>query len=361
MRMFGSERIASLMDRMGYKEGEVIQHSMITKSIERAQKKVEENNFGIRKRLLEYDDVMNKQRNVVYSKRNHALFGERLALDLDNAFYSVADGLVNSFKEGNDIDGFKLAAIVNFGIDTSITGEELDKIEVNVLAERLYSEAVTQYRHKTAAMIQQTLPVIKNIRKEQGNQIENVAVPFTDGKKSLQALANLDKYIATDGRELNDALERSITLALIDDAWKEHLRAMDDLRHSVQTAGYEQKDPLVIYKIEAFSAFKQMDDQVNKDIVSFLSHAQIPMEQTNAGQIKEGREKKTDMSKMRQRKEEFATSSTGGQDYVGGDEYHDPSGPIKQEPIRVEKAPGRNDPCPCGSGKKYKHCHGKDA
>ena len=361
MRMFGSERIASLMDRMGYKEGEVIQHSMITKSIERAQKKVEENNFGIRKRLLEYDDVMNKQRNVVYSKRNHALFGERLALDLDNAFYSVADGLVNSFKEGNDIDGFKLAAIVNFGIDTSITGEELDKIEVNVLAERLYSEAVTQYRHKTAAMVQQTLPVIKNIRKEQGNQIENVAVPFTDGKKSLQALANLDKYIATDGRELNDALERSITLALIDDAWKEHLRAMDDLRHSVQTAGYEQKDPLVIYKIEAFSAFKQMDDQVNKDIVSFLSHAQIPMEQTNAGQIKEGREKKTDMSKMRQRKEEFATSSTGGQDYVGGDEYHDPSGPIKQEPIRVEKAPGRNDPCPCGSGKKYKHCHGKDA
>ena len=362
MRMFGSERIASLMDRMGYKEGEVIQHSMITKSIERAQKKVEENNFGIRKRLLEYDDVMNKQRNVVYSKRNHALFGERLALDLDNAFYSVADGLINSFKEGNDIDGFKLAAIVNFGIDTNITAEQLDKEDANVLAERLYAEAVAQYRRKTDAMVQQTLPVIKNIRKEQGNQIENVSVPFTDGKKSLQALANLDKYLLTNGRELNDALERSITLALIDDAWKEHLRAMDDLRHSVQTAGYEQKDPLVIYKIEAFSAFKQMDDQVNKDIVSFLCHAQIPMEQTNAGQIREGREKKTDMSKMRQRKEEFATSSTGGQEYVGGEnEYNDPSAPIKQEPIRVEKAPGRNDPCPCGSGKKYKQCHGKDA
>ena len=361
MRMFGSERIAGLMDRMGYKEGEVIQHSMITKSIERAQKKVEENNFGIRKRLLEYDDVMNKQRNVVYNKRNHALFGERLALDLDNAFYAVADSLINSFREGNDHEGFKLAAIVNFGIDTSITAEELEKDEINGLAERLYTEAVTQYRNKTVAMVRNTLPVIKNIRKEQGNHIENVAVPFTDGKKAIQALANLDKYIATEGRELNDALERSITLALIDDAWKEHLRAMDDLRHSVQTAGYEQKDPLVIYKIEAFAAFKQMDDQVNKDIVSFLAHAQIPVEQTNAGQIREGREKKTDMSKMRQRKEEFATSSTGGQEYVGQDEYIDPSGPIKQEPIRVEKAPGRNDPCPCGSGKKYKQCHGKEA
>lgn len=360
MRMFGSERIAGLMDRMGYKEGEVIQHSMITKSIERAQKKVEENHFGTRKRLLEYDDVMNKQRNVVYKKRNHALFGERLALDLDNSFYSVANGLVNSFKEGNDHDGFKLAAIVNFGIDTSITAEELDKEDVNSLSDRLYNEAVTQYRRKTDVMVQQTLPIIKNIRKEQGNHIENVAVPFTDGKKQIQALANLDKYLATEGRELNDALERNITLALIDDAWKEHLRAMDDLRHSVQSATYEQKDPLVIYKIEAFGAFKQMDDQVNKDIVSFLCHAQIPMEQTNAGQIREGRERKTDMSKMRQRKEEFANADGGPQQLSAENDYIDPSEPMKQEPIRVEKAPGRNDLCPCGSGKKYKHCHGKD-
>ncbi|HRI23549.1 MAG TPA: preprotein translocase subunit SecA [Ferruginibacter sp.] len=360
MRMFGSERIAGLMDRMGYKEGEVIQHSMITRSIERAQKKVEENNFGIRKRLLEYDDVMNKQRNVVYKKRSHALFGERLALDLDNAFYSVASGLINSFKELNDHEGFKLAAIVNFGIDTTITAAELDKDDVNVLSDRLYNEAVVQYRRKTDAVVQQTLPIIKNIRKEQGNHIENVAVPFTDGKKAIQALANLDKYLASEGRELNDALERSITLALIDDAWKEHLRSMDDLRHSVQTAGYEQKDPLVIYKIEAFNAFKQMDDQVNKDIVSFLCHAQIPMEQTNAGQIREGRERRTDMSKMRQRKEEFATAGGGPEQLSQENDYIDPSGPVKQEPIKVEKTPGRNDLCPCGSGKKYKHCHGKD-
>jgi len=364
MRMFGSERIASLMDRMGYKEGEVIQHSMISKSIERAQKKVEENNFGIRKRLLEYDDVMNKQRNVVYSKRNHALFGERLALDLDNAFYSVAEGLINSFKEGNDHEGFKLAVIVNFGIDTTITAEELDKGDVPIVAEKLYNEAKSNYNSKVQTQSQRSYPVIKNIRKEQGAHIESVVIPFTDGRKSIQVLANLDKTIATEGAELSNALERSITLALIDDAWKEHLRTMDDLRHSVQTAGYEQKDPLVIYKIEAFEAFRQMNDQVNKDIVSFLCHCTIPVETNNPSQIKEGREQKTDMSKMRQRKEEFAgaTSSTGGPEYLSQEnEYNDPSAPIKHEPIRVEKTPGRNDLCPCGSGKKYKHCHGKDA
>ncbi|MEO6733482.1 MAG: SEC-C metal-binding domain-containing protein, partial [Ferruginibacter sp.] len=364
MRMFGSERIASLMDRMGYKEGEVIQHSMISKSIERAQKKVEENNFGIRKRLLEYDDVMNKQRNVVYSKRNHALFGERLALDLDNAFYSVAEGLINSFKESNDHEGFKLAVIMNFGIDTAIEPVELEKGVLNVVAEKLYEEAKSNYNRKVTSIATQTLPIIKSIRKEQGNHIENVAVPFTDGRKAIQALANLDKTLATEGAELPNALERSITLALIDDAWKEHLRAMDDLRHSVQTAGYEQKDPLVIYKIEAFGAFKQMDDQVNKDIVSFLCHCAIPMEETNAAKIKEGREQKTDMSKMRQRKEEFAgaTTSTGGPEYISNEnDYNDPSPAIKQEPIRVEPKIGRNDACPCGSGKKFKNCHGKDA
>ncbi|UAY52803.1 preprotein translocase subunit SecA [Ferruginibacter albus] len=363
MRMFGSERIASLMDRMGYKEGEVIQHSMISKSIERAQKKVEENNFGIRKRLLEYDDVMNKQRNVVYGKRNHALFGERLALDLDNAFYSVAESLINSFRETGDHEGFKMAVIMNFGIETAVTAEELDKVDVNAIAEKLYVEAKTNYNRKVKALSEQTFPVIKNIRKEQGAHIENVAIPFTDGKKGIQALANLDKTIATEGAELSNALERSITLALIDDAWKEHLRTMDDLRHSVQTAGYEQKDPLVIYKIEAFEAFRQMNDQVNKDIVSFLCHCSIPVETNQPAQIKEGREQKTDMSKMRQRKEEFAGAASGsGPEYLSQEnDYIDPSAPIKQEPIRVEKTPGRNDLCPCGSGKKYKNCHGKEA
>ncbi len=358
MRMFGSERIASLMDRMGYKEGEVIQHSMITKSIERAQKKVEENNFGIRKRLLEYDDVMNKQRNVVYGKRNHALFGERLALDLDNSFYSVAEGLVTAFKENEDYEGFKLAVIMHFAIDTSITAEELSKTDAGQLADKLYTEATTNYDAKVKQLGLQTMPIIQNIRQQQGAHIINVAVPFTDGKKGIQAIANLDKYLATNGRELGNALERSVTLAFIDDAWKEHLRSMDDLRQSVQTAGYEQKDPLVIYKIEAFNAFKQMDDQVNKDIVSFLSHAGIPMEQTQAGQIREGREQKTDMSRMRENK---AAIDAAGQDYAANEnDYYDPSVPVKQEPVRVEPKIGRNDPCPCGSGKKYKNCHGKD-
>lgn len=357
MRMFGSERIAGMMDRMGYKEGEVIQHSMITKSIERAQKKVEENNFGIRKRLLEYDDVMNKQRNVVYGKRNHALFGERLALDLDNAFYSVVEGLVFSARDEDNFENFKLNVIVNFGVDTAISAEEFSKSEENVLVDKLYDEVIARYTEKKKGLQTQTWPIISDIRRQQGNHIENVVVPFTDGKKSMQVLTNLDKYLANEGREIGLALERNIALAMIDDAWKEHLRAMDDLRQSVQTAGYEQKDPLVIYKIEAFNAFKQMDDQVNKDIVSFLSHAQIPIEQRSPAKIREGHEQKTDMSKMASNKMEV---DAAGSDYGANEnDYYDPSGPVKQEPVRVEPKIGRNDLCPCGSGKKYKHCHGR--
>ncbi|HEY1202041.1 MAG TPA: preprotein translocase subunit SecA, partial [Niastella sp.] len=299
MRLFGSERIASIMDRFGYKEGEVIQHSMITKSIERAQKKVEENNFGIRKRLLEYDDVMNKQRNVVYKKRNHALFGDRLALDLDNAFYIVAEGLINGFQEQNDYEGFKLAAIVNFGIDSAITQEEFDKGKANELAEKLYQESIGRYQQKTAELQRQAVPVFQNIRQTQGSHIENVVVPFTDNKKGLQVLASLNKTLESEGRELISALERQITLAVIDEAWKEHLRAMDDLKQSVQTAYLEQKDPLVIYKISAYDQFKQMDSDVNKDIISFLCHAGIPVEQQGPPQIREGHEQKTDMSRMR--------------------------------------------------------------
>jgi preprotein translocase subunit SecA len=218
---------------------------------------------------------------------------------------------------------------------------------------------MARYNQKKIALGEQTMPIISNIRKDQGNHIENVVVPFTDGKKAIQVLTNLDKYISTNGRELASSLERTITLALIDDAWKEHLRSMDDLRHSVQTAGYEQKDPLVIYKIEAYNAFKQMNDQVNKDIVSFLCHAGIPMEQTQATRIKEGREEKTDMSKMNVNKAEIEEA---GADYAANEnDYYDPSVPVKQQPVRVDPKIGRNDPCPCGSGKKFKQCHGKDA
>lgn len=359
MRLFGSDRIASIMDRFGYKEGEVIQHSMVTKSIERAQKKVEENNFGIRKRLLEYDDVMNKQRNVVYKKRNHALFGERLALDLDNAFYGVAEGLISSFQEQQDFEGFKLAAIVNFGLDTTITQDELAKGHLNDLAEKLYSEAIAHYERKKSDLQKQAVPVFTNIRQQQGAHIENVVVPFTDGKKGLQVLSNLNKTIETNGSELSNALERQITLSIIDDSWKEHLRAMDDLKQSVQTSYLEQKDPLVIYKITAFDLFKRMDGDVNREIVSFLSHSNIPIEQQNPNQIREGREQKTDMSKMLANKKEV---DARGDDYgVNENDYYDPSASVKQAPVKVGPKVGRNDPCPCGSGKKYKNCHGKDA
>jgi preprotein translocase subunit SecA len=359
MRMFGSDRIASLMDRMGYKEGEVIQHSMITKSIERAQKKVEENNFGIRKRLLEYDDVMNKQRSVIYGKRQHALFGERLALDLDNAYYAVASNVVNQFAGSNDHDGFKLSAILHFSVETAISKEALEKGNTNELTDQLYKEAIEHYTAKKSLLAKQSLPVFQNVRITQGNHIVNVVVPFTDGKKTINALTNLDKTISSKGMELVSSLEKSITLAIIDDTWKEHLRAMDDLKQSVQTAVYEQKDPLVIYKQTAFQLFAEMDAEVNKDIVSFLCHASLPVENSGAG-LKEGRESRTDMSRMKVRKDEL--SASGAPEGMEGDnEYHDPSEAAKQEPVRVGPKVGRNDPCPCGSGKKFKACHGRDA
>jgi preprotein translocase subunit SecA len=359
MRMFGSERIASLMDKMGYKEGEVIQHSMVTKSIERAQKKVEENNFGIRKRLLEYDDVMNKQRNVIYKKRSHALFGERMALDLDNAFYTVAESLVNGFREMEDYEGFKLAVIVNYGVETSIDLEEFLKEDIAVLADKLYTEGTNHYEKKMGDVQNDAVPVFKNILLNQGRHVENVVVPFTDGKKIINVLANLQKTIDSNGRELVSAVERQITLSIIDDTWKEHLRAMDDLKQSVQTAYLEQKDPLVIYKMEAFELFRQMDSTMNKDIVSFLCHCAIPIEQN--APIREGREQKTDMSKMKIRKDELVgAGSSNGTIMDEGRDYYDPSEPMKQEPVKVGPKVGRNDPCPCGSGKKFKQCHGKE-
>jgi len=323
---------------------------------------LEENNFGRRKRLLEYDDVINKQRNVVYEKRQHALFGDRLALDIDMAFTIVAEGLVSSFREQEDFEGFQLACIVNFGIETRITEEEFKKVDENTLSERLYKEAIENYQLHKEELRKNAVPVFQNIRHAQGAHIENVIVPFTDGRKGINVLTNLDKTIATEGAELTAALERNITLSIIDDAWKEHLRAMDDLKQSVQTAYLEQKDPLVIYKVEAFNLFKQMDSDLNRDIVSFLCHAQLPVQQEEAPKLREGRQQRTDMSRMQVNKEEINAS---GQDYGANErDYYDPSDAnvlVKQEPVKVGPKIGRNDPCPCGSGKKYKQCHGKDA
>jgi preprotein translocase subunit SecA len=303
--------------------------------------------------LLEYDDVMNKQRTVIYTKRSHALFGERLAMDLDNAMYAVAEGLVTAYKEDNDHEGLRLAAIVNFGIDTTITAEELSKLAENQLAEKLYTQAITKYEMKKQDMMVKSLPVFKNIKLQQGSNINNVIVPFTDGKRQMQVLANMEKTLQTKGGELVNSLERSITLGFIDDAWKEHLRSMDDLKQSVQTATYEQKDPLVIYKMEAFDLFRRMDEEINRDIVQFLCHAAIPLEEGD--ELKEGRQQKTDMSKLSANKDQIEAA---GQEYGANEnDYFDPS-QTKQEPVKVGPKIGRNDPCPCGSGKKYKACHG---
>ena len=358
MRMFGSERIASLMDRFGYKEGEVIQHSMITKSIERAQKKVEENNFGIRKRLLEYDDVMNKQRNAIYERRNHALFGERLALDIDNAFSVTAEEIISTHREQEDFEGFRLACIVTFALDPKIDEETFKKSDIATLANMLYTQAIENYQRHKEDIRAEAIVAFRNIRKTQGSNIENVIVPFTDGKKGINVLAHLDKTIETEGQELCNAMERNITLAIIDDSWKEHLRAMDDLKQSVQTAYLEQKDPLVIYKMEAYNLFRRMSSEVNREIVSFLCHAQLPGQNEQA-HLREGRQQKTDMSRMRANKEEI---DAVGDDYAANEkDYYDPSGAaVKQEPVKVGPKIGRNDPCPCGSGKKYKNCHGRD-
>jgi preprotein translocase subunit SecA len=363
MRMFGSERIAGLMDKLGYKEGDVIQHSMITKSIERAQKKVEENNFGIRKRLLEYDDVMNNQRNVIYGRRNHALFGERLALDIDNAFSMVAESLVGGFKAEDDYEGFRLACIVNFGIDPKMDEETFKSKDQNSLIDQLYAEATENYQRKKDELKKHSTPVFKNIRLTQGNQIENVVVPFSDGRKGISVLTNMQKTLDSSGEELCNSLEKTITLVVIDDAWKEHLRGMDDLKQSVQTAYLEQKDPLVIYKIESYNLFRNMSEELNKDIVSFLCHAAIPAQQENA-QLKEGRQEKTDLSKLRANKEDV---DRAGHDYAANErDKFEPGGggtevAEKQAPVKVGPKIGRNDPCPCGSGKKYKHCHGKES
>jgi preprotein translocase subunit SecA len=336
---------------------------MITRSIERAQKKVEENNFGIRKRLLEYDDVMNKQRTVIYAKRNHALFGERLAIDIDNAFYDVAENIIATHKETGDHEAFLLDVIMNFSVDTDITAEDLLRTDVALLTTKLYHQAKEHYDRKKQDIAAKTLPVIAQIYKEQGHHIENISIPFTDGKKGINVLANLQKVVETQGQETLNALERSITLALIDDAWKEHLRAMDDLKQSVQGAVYEQKDPLLVYKLEAFNLFKQMDSETSRDIVSFLCKGGIPVREDHPReQIREGHEQKTDMSRMRASHQEFEGNGHGpAHTATAEQEYATNAEPVRQEPVRIGPKVGRNDPCPCGSGKKYKQCHGKEA
>ncbi|WP_461485032.1 preprotein translocase subunit SecA, partial [Pedobacter sp.] len=353
MRLFGSERISNIMVRMGIEEGEVIQHSMITKSIERAQKKVEENNFGVRKRLLEYDDVMNSQRSVIYAKRRNALFGDRLDVDMNNMIFDVVEDVVTEYKESSNYEGFKLEVIKNFSVDTQVTEQQFNSTKIHDLTDRLFEEVTSFYLRKSEGIINQAMPVLKQVFADRGDAIEQIVVPFTDGIRHVQVPVELKKAIENNGREITKAFEKTIILALIDDSWKEHLREMDELKQSVQNAVYEQKDPLVIYKMEAFNLFKGMLNVVNKEVVSFLFKGGIPMQQ-EPDQVKEAVAPKP-LPKLQTTKQEY------GDQHADLDLVGDTREPQPLQPIRKEATVGRNEPCPCGSGKKFKNCHGANA
>ncbi|HQW05035.1 MAG: preprotein translocase subunit SecA [Flavobacteriales bacterium] len=368
MRLFNSERIAKLMDRMGLKEGEVIQHSMVTASIERAQKKVEENNFGIRKRLLEYDDVMNSQRTVIYKRRHHALFGERLKLDVLNMYYEVGAVIVNTYHDDEDFDGFQLELFRQLSTESPVDVEEFRTIKGEELTEKVYEAAMTSYDRHCKVTADQAMPVITDVFLNQGQQYENIVVPITDGMKTMQVVTNLQKTYKSQGKELISSVEKYITLAIIDNEWKEHLREMDELRRSVQNASIEQKDPLLIYKLESFNLFKAMIERINGEVVGFLAKAGLPSAQPQVQQAQEPRAPQQRMETSRTEVPQFAGAGgsqqaprpTAGAAAPGRGAMPPPP-PRPTAPVRVEKAPGRNDPCPCGSGKKYKQCHGKDA
>ncbi|MDP4266479.1 MAG: preprotein translocase subunit SecA [Bacteroidota bacterium] len=350
MRLFGSDRIAGLMSSLGLKEGEVIQHSMITKSIERAQRKVEENNFGIRKRLLEYDDVMNSQREVIYRKRKNALYGDRLSIDISNMIYDVCESIVIEYQEARDFEGLKLETIKVLLTEPSFDEKDFYKNNVEELTDVLYNDSYQHYRDKMLNLGESSFPTVEDIHLNSSVKYENIVIPFTDGIKEHLVLCNLIKAYESKGKEVVVSFEKEINLSIIDDEWKEHLRELDDLKQSVQNATYEQKDPLLIYKLESFDLFKQMIDKINKDIVSFLFKGNLPGEEKR--EVRQARApQKTDMSKLK----------TGRSDFPGGP--REPELEKEKEkavPVRVEKKVGRNDPCPCGSGKKYKQCHGKD-
>ena len=342
MRLFGSERIAKVMDRMGLQEGEVIQHSMITKSIERAQRKVEENNFGIRKRLLEYDDVMNNQRTVIYNKRRNALYGDRLSIDISNMFYDTCETIYEQAYAQKDYDYFNMEILRIFGMEMPFSEKELFDGRKSGIVEKIYEQIYSSYKDRMARLAELAYPFIKNVY--ENTRYENVAFPITDGKKTLNIVAPVKKSYENKGREIGLAIEKNITLAIIDNEWKDHLRELDDLKQSVQNATYEQKDPLLIYKFESFNLFEKMLLNINREISSFLSRASLPITQDE--NVREAKQPTTDNRNLKTSREEQTSAQRTAERE-------------KPQPVHVEKKVGRNDPCPCGSGKKYKNCHGK--
>ena len=335
MRMFMSERVTKIMDRLGLQEGEVIQHSMVTKSIERAQKKVEENNFAIRKRLLEYDDVMNSQREVIYKRRRNALYGERLQLDILTMLYDTSEDIVVNAKASEDYDSFKLNCLGVLSLDFPIDTDTFNSISQQDLTEQLYEASLKHYQEKNAGIIKRSIPIIKEIEKTRGATIDDIMVPFTDGKKQIGVVSNLKKNVATDCRELIMSMEKMITLAIIDQAWKEHLREMDDLKQSVQNAVYEQKDPLLIYKFESFELFKRFVARVNEDTVSFLMKADIPVKESE--DVREAHSQKA-RQRLRETKEESKSLLSDGE--------RANRAPVQQQvvsPAKSQKIAGRNE------------------
>ena len=340
MRLFGSERIAKMMDRMGHEEGESIQHKMISNSIERAQKKVEENNFGIRKNLLEYDDVMNKQREVIYKRRRNALHGTRLKIDVANSIYDNIENMILDYSATKDYNGFKLDALATLHVDAPVTEKEFFDMKKQDLIEKVYEVTLTKYFARHKEMAEAAFPVIKGVYEDPNAHYENIVVPFTDGKKSMQVVANLEKSYNTQGMELIDSLEKGVSLTMIDQYWKEHLRAMDDLRQSVRNAQYEQKDPLLIYKFESFKLFKEMIGQIGKDGVSFLVKANLPSPETT--KVQAAPTPRIKVRQLQETKDEAATIVSSPDQ-----QYNDPSAnkvPEKKTPIvNTERVIGRND------------------
>ncbi len=345
MRLFGSERISKLMDRMGLKEGEVIQHSMISKSIERAQKKVEENNFGQRKRLLEYDDILNAQREVIYTKRRNALYGERLSVDVSNMFMDAIEALVLKYSHNKDFEAFKVDLITHLGIESPLSQDEFQGASDKSVFEAIVKVVSESYKGRKDGLAHATFPFIKDVYENQGGQYSNMSIPFTNGQKILNVSVNIAKAYESQGQEVVKQFERAITLAVIDAEWKEHLREMDDLRTNVQNASVEQKDPLLIYKRESYDVFLVMMDKINTEIVSFLMKAGILQQDPNQQQS----QRPAPAPKPAPTPQ--VTASRGNTD-----------GSISEEankPAKAAQTVGRNEPCPCGSGKKFKQCHGK--
>ncbi|MBX2845983.1 MAG: preprotein translocase subunit SecA [Saprospiraceae bacterium] len=348
MRLFASGKVASLMDRMGFQEGEVLQHSLITRSVENAQKKVEENNFGIRKRLLEYDDVMNNQRTVIYKRRKHALFGERLSFDLENMLYDLVEELVNNHHGASEFSDFREDALRVLSTDIPFDEQTWRSETAQQLTSQLFQEFMNAYERKKENILKTAYPVLQNIHKQRGDTVNNVAIPFSDGKKVINTLVNLQEVMDQAGKPIVEEFEKTAVLAFIDNNWKEHLRSMDELRQSVQMATYEQKDPLLIYKFEAFELFQNILNEINREVSSFLMHADLPKQN-----VQEAKEQKTDLRGVQTNRQAEAAQTNEYKGARTGNERNE-----RRQPVVAGPKVGRNDPCPCGSGKKFKKCHG---